>query len=279
MRTKTSCGWFFAGALLLAGCSGQPASKPAPLQQVSTETAAAPEKAVINVAAAADLKFALDEVLVEFAKQHPEIQVETTFGSSGNFFAQLSNQAPFDLFLSAEIDFPRKLIEQGQGIAESEFTYAVGHLVVWVRKESPLDVEQLGIQILTDPSIRKIAIANPKVAPYGRAAEATLKHYELDDKVQDKLVLGENIAQTAQFVESGAADVGIVALSLALAPAMQEQGKYWPVPLDAHPALTQGGVILSWTKHRSACDQLRSFLLDEPGRATLKRYGFLLPGE
>jgi molybdate transport system substrate-binding protein len=276
MRTKSY--WFIAGILLLTGCNGEPGSKSQP-HPSAAQTTAVPEKTVIKVAAASDLKFALDDVLAEFAKQHPEIHVETSYGSSGNFFAQLSNQAPFDLFLSADIDFPHKLIEQGQGIAGSEFTYAVGHLVVWVRKESPLDVEQLGIQVLTDPSVRKIAIANPKVAPYGRAAEAALQHFELKDAINDKLVLGENIAHTAQFVESGAADAGIIALSLALSPAMQEKGKYWPVPLDAHPALTQGGVILSWTKHRPACEQLRSFLVEESGRTILKRYGFLLPGE
>ena len=207
------------------------------------------------------------------------IDVEPTYGSSGNFFAQLSNKAPFDIFLAADIDYPRKLIEQGQAVKESEFMYAIGHLVVWVRNESPLDVTGLGVQALVDPGVRKIAIANPKHAPYGRAAEAALKHLEVYGQVQDRLVLGENIAQAALFVESGAADVGIIALSLAMAPAMKEKGRYWSVPLDAYPRLEQGGAILNWARDRDATNAFRSFMTSEKGRNTLRRYGFQLPGE
>ena len=256
--------------LLLTGCGGNTAP---PIAETPTT------KATIAVAAAADLKFAFEEVIAEFQKRRPEIEVKPTFGSSGSFFAQLTNQAPFDMYLSADVDYPRKLVEQGQAIAETEFPYAVGHLVVWAPNDSPLDVEQRGIQALADPGVRKIAIANPKFAPYGRAAEAALKHFELYDAVKDRLVFGENVSQTAQFVESGAADVGIIALSLALSPALKDKGRFWPVPLEAHPPLEQGGVILSWTKHREACEELRSFLSSDSGREILRRYGFELPGE
>jgi molybdate transport system substrate-binding protein len=238
-----------------------------------------PGERVVTVAAAADLKFALDDLLAEFHRAHPDIRAEVSYGSSGNFFAQLSNHAPFDVFFSADIDYPRRLIEQGLADKDSEFVYAVGHLVVWTRRDSPLDVEKLGVRALLDPAVRKIAIANPKHAPYGRAAEAALKKLEVYDRVKDRLVLGENVAQAAQFVETGAADAGVIALSLALAPTLREKGRYWEVPLDAYPRLEQGGVILSWARDRAAADTLRGFVLGTEGKAVLRRYGFFLPGE
>ncbi|MGE0378532.1 MAG: molybdate ABC transporter substrate-binding protein [Planctomycetaceae bacterium] len=238
-----------------------------------------PVRSVVSVAAAADLKYALDDLTVEFARSHPQIEVRPTYGSSGNFYAQLSNKAPFDIYFSADIDYPRKLIEQGHADKETEFLYAVGQIVVWVRNESLLDVESLGVRALVEPGVRKVAIANPQHAPYGRAAEAALKQLGVYEQVQDRLVLGENIAQTAQFVESGAADVGVIALSLAMAPALREQGRYWIVPLGAYPRLEQGGAILTWAKDREATDALRTFVIGDAGRAILRRYGFLLPGE
>jgi molybdate transport system substrate-binding protein len=249
----------------------------------STRSGRTPEsqagRGAVRVAAAADLKFALDDALKAFQARQPDIDVQVTYGASGNFFAQLSNRAPFDLFLSADVDYPRKLVEQGLADRESEFLYAVGHLVVWVPGDSPLDVEKQGAQVLLDPSVRKVAIANPRHAPYGRAAEAALKSLGVYDQVQDRLVLGENVAQAAQFAETGAADAGVFALSLALATALRDKGRYWEVPLDAYPRLEQGGVILSWAEDRPAAEQLRSFLLGAEGKAVLRRYGFFLPGE
>jgi molybdate transport system substrate-binding protein len=233
----------------------------------------------VRVAAAADLQFAFDELAADFARKNPGIKVTPTYGSSGNFYAQLCNEAPFDLYLSADIEYPRKLVEQGKALKESEFLYAVGHLVVWVPTASKLDVEQLGMRALADPAVKKIAIANPKHAPYGRAAEAALKKLGVYDEVKARLVLGENIAQAAQFAESGAADVGVIALSLALAPALRDKGRYGVVPLDAYPRLEQGGVILTWAKDRQAAQTLRDFLMSKEGRAVLKKYGFMLPGE
>ena len=233
----------------------------------------------VRVAAAADLKFAFDEVASEFQKKNPDIKITITYGSSGNFYAQLSNKAPFDLFLSADIAYPRKLTDSDLAVKESEFVYAVGHIVVWVPNSSKLDLDKLGIQAVTDPSVKKLAIANPRHAPYGRAAEAALKKLGVYDEVKDRLVLGENIAQTAQFVASGNAAAGIIALSLALAPAMREKGRYWMVPLDAYPRLEQGGVILTWAQDREAAQALRAFMTDRAGRAILKRYGFLMPEE
>jgi molybdate transport system substrate-binding protein len=233
----------------------------------------------VSVAAAADLKYALDEIAAEFQKGHPAIKVNLTFGSSGNFYSQLSNKAPFDIFFSADIEYPKKLTAAGLAAKDSQFNYAVGRIVVWVPKDSSIDVEKLGIDSLAQSSVKKIAIANPEHAPYGRAAEAAMKKLGVYDRVKDRLVLGENIAQTAQFVETGAAEVGIIALSLAMAPAMKDKGKYWSVPLDAYPTLEQGGVILSWAKDAETTEQFKAYVTGPDGRAILKRYGFTLPAE
>jgi molybdate transport system substrate-binding protein len=233
----------------------------------------------VRVAAAADLKFALEDAVREFEKTHPDIEVKLTFGASGIFFAQLSNQAPFDLFLSADMGFPRKLMDAGLADKSTSFVYAVGHLVLWVPYDSPLDLNKLGMKALLDPAVKKLAIANPRHAPYGRAAEAALKKLGLYDRVQDKLVFGGNIAQAAQFVGSGAADAGLIALSLALAPPYRDKGRYCDVPPDAYPRIEQGGVIMSWAADRDATEALRDFLAGPAGKAVLKRYGFSLPGE
>jgi molybdate transport system substrate-binding protein len=256
--------------ITLMGCRGQSASHP---------TATAPKRSQVAVAAAADLKFAFDELIQEFESEHPEIQVQVTYGSSGNFFAQLSNRAPFDIYFSADMAYPRQLVENGLADKESEFLYAVGQIVVWAPSGSPIDVENLGIEAVVDPAARKVAIANPQHAPYGVAAQAALEHYGLYERVKDRLVLGENIAQTAQFVESGAADIGVIALSLALAPVLQEKGQYWLVPLDAYPTMQQGSVILNWARDRQATERFRTFIAGPRGREILQRYGFILPGE
>jgi molybdate transport system substrate-binding protein len=232
----------------------------------------------VRVAAAADLRFALDELLAEFRRARPDINVEATYGSSGNFFAQIQNGAPFDLFLSADTDYPRQLVAKGLAPQGSEFVYAVGHIVVWVRRASALDVEKLGAKPLLDPSVRKVAIANPRYAPYGRAAEAALKSLGLYDKVKDRLVLGDNVAQTAQFVETGAADIGIIGLAQALAPALREQGRFWKVPADAYPRMDQAGVILARARDVPAAEAVREFVLSGQGKEVLKRYGFSVPG-
>ena len=234
---------------------------------------------VVTVAAAADLKFALEEAVAAFKKLHPKIDVAPTYGSSGNFHSQLFNRAPFDIYFSADIEYPQKLAAAGLALPDSLFKYALGRIVVWVRKDSPIDVGRLGIESLAHPSVRKIAIANPEHAPYGRAADAAIRKLGILDRVKDRLVLGENIAQTAQFVESGAADVGIIALSLAMAPALEAKGKYWLIPAEAHPPLQQGGIIMAWAKDVEAARTFKAFVTGADGRAILRRYGFVLPGE
>ena len=249
--------------LVAAGCSGGGSSAP---------------QSTVRVAAAADLKFAFDDLIAAFRTELPDIAVRVTFGASGEFFAQLSNGAPFDMFLSADVAYPRKLVEQGQGVSGSEFVYAIGHLVAWIPKASTLQLNKGGIAALADPSVRTIAIANPRHAPYGRAAEAALKQAGIYERVKDRLVFGENVAQAAQFAESGAADVGLIAMSLALSPKMLDDGRHWKVPADAYPRLEQGGVILKGAKDIAAAQALRDFLMSDAGRAILDKFGFRRPG-
>ena len=228
----------------------------------------------LRIAAASDLKFALDEVRGAFERLHPGSKVTVTYGSSGSFFSQLANEAPFDLFLSADIDYARRLVEQGQGARNSDFAYARGHIVVCVPKDSPHLTEQSGLEFLREERVQKIAIANPKTAPYGRAAVAALKNLGVYDAVEPKLVYGDNVSQAAQMVESGAADVGIIALSLAVSPAMRDQGKYWHVPESTYPPLVQEGVILRWAQDASLAGEFRDFLLSGAGTSILKQFGF-----
>jgi len=232
----------------------------------------------LSIAAAADLKFALDDLVKEFEAKNPTAKVNVTYGSSGNFFAQFQSGAPFDVFFSADAAYPRKLAEKGLA-ADDVFPYAIGQIVVWVPKNSPLDLDKLGIKALLEPSVHKIAVANPEHAPYGRAAVAALKSLNIYDQVASHLVLGENIAQTAQFVQSGAADVGILAHSLVVAPKMHDEGRFWQVPLDAYPRIEQGGVILKSSKNLEVARAFRDFVLGDQGRGVLERYGFSLPGK
>jgi molybdate transport system substrate-binding protein len=237
------------------------------------------EASSLRIAAAADLRFAMDEIIGAFRQEHPGIRVEITYGSSGNFYAQLSNRAPFDIFFSADVDYPRRLIREGAALADTEFLYGIGRLVVWVLRTSPIDVEKLGMQSLLDASVKKIAIANPRHAPYGRAAVDAMKHLGVYDRVKDRIVFGDSVMQTAQFVQGGGADIGLISHSFALAPMFRDKGRYWEVPVDAYPRREQGGVILSWARDKSAAQALRDFVLGERSKAILRRYGFGLPGE
>jgi len=231
-------------ALLLSSCAPRPATQ-------------------LTVAAAADLNFALEEIARPFRDAHPGVDLRIAYGSSGNFFTQIRNQAPFDLLLSADIDYPRRLAASPAAV----FTYAVGRIVVWVPAGSPLDPATA----LRAPGLRRLAIANPEHAPYGRAAQAALRALGLYDSLQPKLVLGESIAQTFQFVQSGAADAGIVALSLAMAPKVRSEGRYWEVPQTLFPKLEQGGLIL---KDSRLARDFRDLLLSPAGRRILRQYGF-----
>ncbi len=230
----------------------------------------------ITVAAAADLSTALKEIADGYEKK-TGVKVKLSFGASGALTQQIQNGAPFDVFFSADMDYPKQLIAAGQADGATLYQYAIGKLVLWVAADSPFDVERKGIEVLLDPAVKKVAVANPQHAPYGRAAMAVLKHYGMYDRVQDKLVLGENVSQAAQFAESGNAQAGFVALAHAASPAMQGKCKYWIVPADAYPVLAQGVVVISGSPHKKEAAGLVEFIKTKEAGEILRKFGFTVP--
>jgi molybdate transport system substrate-binding protein len=236
--------------------------------------AAAPARAgELAVAAAANLKYAVDELVAAFGEERPDVEVKVTYGASGNFYAQLSQRAPFDLFLSADAVYPARLVEAGLALDDAMFRYATGRLALWIPPGSALPVGSLGLAALRDPRVRRIAIANPRHAPYGAAAIEALTAAGLHDELKDRLVLGENVGQAAQFVQSRAADAGFIALSLALSPPLAG-GTHHVVPAELHAPLEQAGVILERARDPAAARAFRDFLLGKRGRAILGRFGY-----
>lgn len=230
----------------------------------------------LRIAAAADLQFALNDLAAQYERQ-TGVKVLVTYGSSGNFFAQIENGAPFDIFFSADISYPQKLVDKGLAARESLYSYAFGRIVLWVPGDSPLDPAKFQWKTLLDPRVQKIAIGNPEHAPYGRAAVAAMQKAGIYEQVSSKLVMGENISQAAQFVQSGNAQAGIVALSLAVSPAMKD-GKRWEIPEDLYPPLEQAVVLLNSSQQKNVALAFLAFLKTDEARATLRRYGFTLPG-
>ena len=229
----------------------------------------------ITVAAAADLQFAMQDVAARFQKE-TGTSVKLIYGSSGNFLQQIENGAPFDLFFSANLDFAKKLQSDGLTKPDSYYQYARGKIVLWVPSASTLDLDS-GIQVLENPTVKKIAIANPQHAPYGQAAVAAMQKESVYDKVKDKLVLGENISQAASLVVSGSADIGIVALSLAMSPNMKDRGRYVEIPGNAYPPIDQACVILKSSKNKAAARQFLSYIKKPAIGDLLRSYGFDVP--
>jgi molybdate transport system substrate-binding protein len=240
-----------------------------------TQGEARTQTAEIRVAAAADLQFAMQDVAAQFEKQ-TGTKMDVTYGSSGNFFSQLQNGAPFDLFFSADIGYPRKLEAASLAEPGTFYEYAVGRIAIWLPADASVDVARLGWKSLLDQSVKKIAIANPEHAPYGRAAVVALQKAGIYKQVKSKLVYGENISQAAQFVQSGNAQAGIVAMSLAVSPGMKE-GKRWEIPPDMHPAIEQAAIVLKSSKNKVSAKAFLEFVKSEAGRATLAKDGFTLP--
>lgn len=229
----------------------------------------------ITIAAAADLKFALDEIVATFKKSHAADEVDVIYGSSGKFHTQIQQGAPFDLFFSADIGFPRELAKAGLA-ASDVVPYAVGRIVLW---SASLDATKMTLDSLTDPKITRIAIANPKHAPYGKRAEEALRASALWDKVEPKLVYGENIAHTAQFVQTGNAQVGVIALALAVSPELASKGGYWLIPDKLHAPLEQGFIITKRAADSALARRFADYMSSKASRAVMARYGFVLPGE
>lgn len=227
----------------------------------------------ITVAAAADLKFAMDEMIDAFERANPGDQVDAVYGSSGKFRTQIEQGAPYDLFFSADIAYPRALAAAGFAASETR-PYALGRLVLW----SPvLDAGQMKLADLAAPGIKRIAIANPKHAPYGKRAEEALRAAGVWDKVAGKLVLGENIAQTAQFVQTGNAQVGLIALSLALNPELAGKGRYALIPDNLHQPLEQGFIVTKRAASNGLAKRFADYMGKAEASAIMVRYGFVLP--
>ena len=232
---------------------------------------------MVTVAAASDLMFAVNEIAANFEKA-TGCSVRVSTGSSGNFLSQIENGAPFDVFFSADIDYPKKLEAEGLAVPGSTYLYAVGKIVVWVRNDSRLDISK-GLTALAGPGIHKVAIANPQHAPYGRAAEEALRKAGVYDAIKDRLVLGENISQAAQFAESGNADAGILALSLALSPELKEKGRFWRVPEDLYAPILQGVVAVRASRNPQGAQAFLDYIKTPAMSALLDRYGFVLPAK
>jgi molybdate transport system substrate-binding protein len=252
-------------AAVLAACAGRAAAPESPLP------AAAPTE--VRIAAAADLTHALAEVLDLVAEETPDLRPVVTYGSSGTFAHQIANGAPVDLYLSADVDLPAGLVEQGLAAPEDLFPYATGALVLWVAEGSPVDPDD-GLEALTDARVRHVAVANPEHAPYGRAAVSALASAGVLTAVEPRLVRGENVAQAAEFVRSGNADAGIVALALVLPEAVRDVGRWAEVPQSLHPPIRQAGVVLAAARNPEGAHAVRAALTSAEGQAVLARHGF-----
>jgi molybdate transport system substrate-binding protein len=232
-------------------------------------------KGTVRIAASANLVFALDEICAAFQAERPEVKVESVIGSSGNLVAQIAHGAPYDIFLSADMEYPLALIKNGQADAASLTPFATGRLVLWTTR-SDLPMTELE-SVLHDTRMRKLAIANPDTAPYGRAARQTLEKLERWDAMQSHLVIGESISQTAQFVASGNADAGFVALSLVLSAKQQNPGKWLVVPEDFHEPLTQGAVLTKRSTANPAARTFLTFIVSDKARKIFARHGYGMP--
>lgn len=230
----------------------------------------------ITIAAAADLQYAMQDITTRFQNENGKT-VKVIYGSSGNFFQQLQNGAPFDMFFSANLDYPKKLEAAGLTEPGSYYEYAKGKIVVWVRNDSKINLNS-GLKALLNPSVNKIAIANPLHAPYGQAAVSAMQKEGIYEKVKDKFVLGENISQTASLIVSGAADIGVLALSLASSPNMKGKGRYAEIPSDQYPPIVQASVILRSSKNKAVAQQFLSYMKSPAIANLLKQYGFDVSG-
>lgn len=229
----------------------------------------------LTVAAASNLRLAVEELRRGFEQARPGVKVEVTLAASGALVAQIRNGAPFDLLLSADVDHPRRLVQESL-TAGPEVVYAIGRLVVWTPPGSPLALERDGLRALAGPGVGRIAMPNPAVAPYGRAAEAALRAAGIWEQVRPRIVLGQNVAQTATFAASGAADAALVPLSLALAPELRE-GRAFPVPAASHPPLAQAAVVLRTARDPALARDFLAYVTGPAGAAVLRRSGYGLP--
>jgi molybdate transport system substrate-binding protein len=227
----------------------------------------------LRIAAASDVKFALDSVVAVFAGQSIHKAV-VTYGSSGKLFEQISNGAPFDIFFSADLSYPEKLSANGLTATTPE-QYGTGRLVIWSQVANP---EKEKMESLLNDKVRRVAIANPQHAPYGQRAVESMMHFKMYDRIKSKLVYGENISQAAQYLYSRAAEAGIIALSLALSPPMRKlNGKYYLIPEESHKPLHQAFVIIRGSDSNESVREFHRFLQSARVKEIFRFYGFVVP--
>jgi molybdate transport system substrate-binding protein len=244
---------------------------------ITTALPAAAPKPAVSIAAAANLVYALEALNAEFKLLAPDVTLTSSTGASGGLFAQIKNGAPFDVFLSADTDYPQRLVAEKAASAASLRTFARGRLVFWTTRTG-LDVQDIAAAV-RDPGIRKIAVAQPTTAPYGRAAQAALEQLGVWRDARPKMVFGENITQTAQFVETGNADAGFVALSIVVSPRLAHQGRWVEVPRSLHPAetLDHAGVLTTRGADNPAARRYLEFLGSAAARKILRDFGYAVP--
>jgi molybdate transport system substrate-binding protein len=233
--------------------------------------------APLLIAAAADLSYCIDDIAAAFRKEVPDAEVKISTGASGNFFAQIRNGAPFDAFLSADVDYPTQLAKLGAADGSTLTRYAIGRIAMW-SPDPKLDVDK-GLALLRDPRITRIAIANPATAPYGRAARAALERDGLWEAVQSKLVIGENISQTSQFVQTGNAQVGLVSLASLRSPKLAGVGRYVLVPDAGLAPIEQAAIVTKHGAGNPLAARFVRFLGSPAARAILERNGFSIPAQ
>lgn len=234
--------------------------------------------AEIKVAAASSMKLVFEEIAKEFHDENPGIKVKLSFGSSGNFFSQIVHGAPYDVFFSADTNYPRQLVKEGKSLGDTPVAlYAIGRIVLWVPDSVGLNVKKEKSATLLNSKIIKIAIANPKHAPYGRAAIEWMNKTGIYSQVKSRFVLGENISQATQFVHTQAAQAGIIARSLVANPEMKSTGSFWEIPTDEHSPIEQGFIILKGTQNPLVAGSFAEFVTGPKGSRILKKYGFNIP--
>ncbi|MGH7957717.1 MAG: molybdate ABC transporter substrate-binding protein [Opitutaceae bacterium] len=229
----------------------------------------------LSIAAAANLIYALESLKAEFKKTEPATNVTVVTGASGNLVAQIQNGAPFDVFLSADVEYPEKLVSLGMADARSFTKFAVGRLVLWSTRPQ-VDVSSVP-RLVRDPKIQKIAVASMTTAPYGKAAREALTKLGLWQEAESKIVIGENITQAAQFVETGNADAGFVAMSLVLSPKLKDRGRWQEIDADLYSPLEQAAVITKKGESNPAAARFLRFLRGPEARAIFERFGYRLP--
>jgi molybdate transport system substrate-binding protein len=227
------------------------------------------------VAAASDLSYCIDELGAAFARQEPEAQLKVSLGASGNFFAQIRHGAPFDVFLSADMAYPDQLARDGAADGATLAPYALGRIVLW-SLDPRFDLKQ-GMPVLQDARLSRVAIANPALAPYGRAAKAAMEAAGVWQAVQPKLVIGENISQTVQFVQTGNAQIGIVSYASVVSPRLKGHGSYFLIPEAGMAPIEQGAIVTAHGKGKPLAARFVRFLASPAAREILQRSGFGLP--